>query len=93
MTPEERLYDDKRKKALARRMVQMSEYLRRCVGADALSITANDDGTITVRATWPGGNYKRVYELRDLYRTCRTRREVIGDILRARGLGGKPSVK
>lgn len=89
--PAERLGRRARERAMARRMTAMSDYLKRCVCADALSITANEDGTITVRATWPGGSYKRVYTLEDLHRTCWTRRTIIGDILKERGLiGGKP---
>lgn len=84
--PMERLGHAARQRAMARRMVTFSDYLKRCVYADALSITANDDGTITVRATWPGGSYKKDYTPDDLYRTCWTRRRIVGDILEARGV-------
>lgn len=86
MKPEDRLGHAARQKALARRMVQFAAYIQRCVCADALSVEPNEDGTITVRATWPGGSYAKTYTLDDLYRTCWTRRRIIGDILEARGV-------
>lgn len=65
---------------------RFEEYMQRCVSTDSLTIESTGTGDVIVRAAWPGGNYEKRWTVSDLSRVCRTRRNIIGDILRARGV-------